>query len=318
MVQKILDFFMIKMPGKTYSGPLRPLTDEELIVRDRIQKDVEHLAAEIGERNIHQYANLCAAADFIQNAFEQAGYKPKKQDYDVSGKSCSNIEVEIPGTDKADEIVIIGAHYDTVFDSPGANDNGSGVAAVLALAKTFYGKNVSRTLRFVAFVNEEPPNFMSSKMGSLVYAKRCRAHREKIFAMFSLETIGYYSEEPGGQRYPFPVGFFYPSTGNFITFVSNLASRWLVETVIASFRRQVQFPSQGGAWPGIVPGIAWSDQWAFWKMGYPALMVTDTAPFRYPYYHTAQDTPDNIDYDKLSRVVVGLERVISDLVMGSK
>jgi Zn-dependent M28 family amino/carboxypeptidase len=309
---------MIKMPGKTYTGSLPLLTAEELGVRDQIRKDIEHLAGEIGERNIHRYANLCAAADFIEMSFQQAGYEIKRQSYDVSGKSCSNIEVEIPGNDKTDEIVVIGAHYDTVFGSPGANDNGSGVAAMLALTRIFFSKRISRTIKFVAFVNEEPPNFMSGTMGSLVYAKRCRKNREKIFAMFSLETIGYYSDEQGSQRYPFPVGIFYPATGNFITFVSNLSSRWLVETVIASFRRQVQFPSQGGAWPGIIPGIAWSDQWAFWRMGYPALMVTDTAPFRYPYYHTAQDTPDKIDYDKLSRVVVGLKRVISDLVGGSK
>lgn len=309
---------MIRMPGKTYTGPLPALTNEELNVRDQMRKDVEHLATEIGERNVHQYANLCAAADFIHNSFKQVGYEPKKQNYEVSGKTCSNIEVEITGNKKADEIIIIGAHYDTVFGSPGANDNGSGVAAIRALARALYGKKISRTIRFVAFVNEEPPNFMSGTMGSLVYAKRCCKNRENIYAMFSLETIGYFSEEPGSQRYPFPVGFFYPSTGNFITFVSNLSSRWLVETVIASFRRQVQFPSQGGAWPGIIPGIAWSDQWAFWKMGYPALMVTDTAPFRYPYYHTAQDTPDKIDDDKLSRVVVGLSRVISELVGASK
>jgi len=305
---------MIKMPGKTYTGPLPPLTDEEVSVRDAIRKDVEHLATDIGERNLHLYTNLCAAADYIQNSFEQVGYKAKRQDYDVSGKTCSNIEVEIAGKYKADEIVIIGAHYDTVYGSPGANDNGSGVAAMLALARDFHGKKISRTLRFVAFVNEEPPNFMSGTMGSLVYAKRCHKNREKIFTMFSLETIGYYSDQPGSQRYPFPVGFFYPSTGNFITFVSNLSSRWLVENVVESFRRQVHFPSQGGAWPGIVPGIAWSDQWAFWRMGYPALMVTDTAPFRYPYYHTSQDTPDKIDYDKLCRVVVGLQRVIFELV----
>ena len=306
---------MIKMPGKTYTGPLPPLTDEEIRFQDAIQEDVERLAGKIGERNVYQYANLCAAADFIRKSFEQAGFEPKQQSYEASGKTCVNIEVEIFGDEKADEIVIIGAHYDSVFGSPGANDNASGVAAVFALARAFNGKNIERTIRFVAFVNEEPPHFMSAKIGSLVYAKRSRERREKIFAMFSLETIGFYSEEPGSQRYPFPVGFFYPSTGNFIAFVSNLSSRWLVETVVKSFRRQVQFPAEGGAWPGIVPGIAWSDQWAFWRTGYPAIMVTDTAPFRYPYYHTAQDTADKIDYDKLSRVVVGLKRVISDLIM---
>lgn len=304
---------MIKMPNNTYTGSLPPLTDEELRFRDRIRQDVEWLAGEIGERNVQRYANLCAAADFIQLSFEQAGYEVKRQSYEVAGRTCYNIEVEISGDREANEIVIIGSHYDSVVGCPGANDNASGVAALLALARAFYGKDISRSLRLVAFVNEEPPYFRTAKMGSMVYAKRCRKRREEIFAMLSLETIGYYSEQPGSQHYPFPVGFFYPSTGNFVAFVSNLPSRWLVRKVVASFRRQVQFPSEGGAWPGIIPGIGWSDQWAFWRMGYPALMVTDTAPFRYPYYHTEQDTPDRIVYEHLSRVVVGLKLVVADL-----
>lgn len=304
---------MIKMPNNTYTGSLPPLTDEELRFRDRIRQDVEWLAGEIGERNVQRYANLCAAADFIQLSFEQAGYEVKRQSYEVAGRTCYNIEVEISGDREANEIVIIGSHYDSVVGCPGANDNASGVAALLALARAFYGKDISRSLRLVAFVNEEPPYFRTAKMGSMVYAKRCHKRREDIFAMLSLETIGYYSEQPGSQHYPFPVGFFYPSTGNFVAFVSNLPSRWLVRKVVASFRRQVQFPSEGGAWPGIIPGIGWSDQWAFWRMGYPALMVTDTAPFRYPYYHTEQDTPDRIVYEHLSRVVVGLKLVVADL-----
>ncbi len=304
---------MIKMPNNTYTGSLPPLTDEELRFRDTIRQDVEWLAGEIGERNVQRYANLCAAADFIQLSFEQAGYEVKRQSYEVAGRTCYNIEVEISGDREANEIVIIGSHYDSVVGCPGANDNASGVAALLALARAFYGKDISRSLRLVAFVNEEPPYFRTAKMGSMVYAKRCHKRREDIFAMLSLETIGYYSEQPGSQHYPFPVGFFYPSTGNFVAFVSNLPSRWLVRKVVASFRRQVQFPSEGGAWPGIIPGIGWSDQWAFWRMGYPALMVTDTAPFRYPYYHTEQDTPDRIVYEHLSRVVVGLKLVVADL-----
>lgn len=304
---------MIKMPNNTYTGSLPPLTDEELRFRDTIRQDLEWLAGEIGERNVQRYANLCAAADFIQLSFEQAGYEVKRQSYEVAGRTCYNIEVEISGDREANEIVIIGSHYDSVVGCPGANDNASGVAALLALARAFYGKDISRSLRLVAFVNEEPPYFRTAKMGSMVYAKRCHKRREDIFAMLSLETIGYYSEQPGSQHYPFPVGFFYPSTGNFVAFVSNLPSRWLVRKVVASFRRQVQFPSEGGAWPGIIPGIGWSDQWAFWRMGYPALMVTDTAPFRYPYYHTEQDTPDRIVYEHLSRVVVGLKLVVADL-----
>lgn len=305
---------MIRMPNKTYAGSLSPLTNEQWTIRDAIRYDLELLAGEIGERNIQQYTNLCAAADFIQLSFEQAGYEVKRQSYEVAGRTCYNIEVEISGNVKANEIVIVGAHYDTVFDCAGANDNASGVAALLALARAFSGKEISRSLRFIAFVNEEPPFFQSGMMGSMVYAKRCRERCEKIVAMLSLETIGYYSEQPNSQHYPFPVGFFYPSTGNFIAFVGNISSRGLVRKVVESFRHQVQFPSEGGAWPGIITGVGWSDHWSFWQVGYPAIMITDTALFRYPYYHSAQDTPDRIRYDHLTRVVDGLKLVLVDLI----
>jgi len=309
---------MIRMPYKTYSAPIPPLTNEQSKIRDAIRHDIERLAGEIGERNIEQYANLCAAADYIESSFEQAGYEVKRQSYEVAGRTCYNLEVEISGNKKANEIVIIGAHYDTVFGCPGANDNTSGVAALLALANAFSGNQTSCSLRIVAFVNEEPPYFQSGMMGSMVYARRCLEHGEKIVAMLSLETIGYYSEQPNSQHYPFPVGFFYPSTGNFIAFVGNISSRGFDRKVVASFRRQVQFPSEGGAWPGIIPGIGWSDHYSFWQMGYPAIMITDTALFRYPYYHSAQDTPDKICYDHLTRVVDGLKLVLVDLVGISK
>jgi Zn-dependent M28 family amino/carboxypeptidase len=123
--------------------------------------------------------------------------------------------------------------------------------------------------------------------------------------LFSLETIGYYSDRPRSQRYPFPLGFFYPSTGNFIAFVSNLSSRALLHEVLASFRRHAEFPSESVAAPAFIP-------WSFWKEGYPALMVTDTAPYRYPYYHTAQDTPDKVDYERAARVVTGLQRMLRE------
>jgi len=304
---------IIRMPGKSYVGPLPPLTEKEVAFRDGLRQDVEKLADEIGERNVVHYQNLSTAEDFIEKSFEEAGYEVRRHGYQVSGKTCYNIEVEISGTAKANEIIIIGGHYDSVIGCPGANDNATGVAAVLALGRAFAGKKISRTLRFVAFVNEEPLFFKTPQMGSFVYAKGCRERGEKIVAMVSLETIGYYSNEAGSQDYPFPIGLFYPSTGNFIAFVGNISSRGLVREVVASFRRQVKFPSEGGAFPSIIPGVGWSDHWAFWRMGYPAVMVTDTAPFRYPYYHTAQDTPDKIHYDYLTRVVDGLKLVVGEL-----
>jgi Zn-dependent M28 family amino/carboxypeptidase len=304
----------IRMPGKSYRGPMPPLTVQETDLRDALRRDVEKLAGEIGERNVPRYRALAAAADFLESSLRESSYNACRHGYGVAGMTCYNIEAEIRGSDRADEIVIIGAHYDSVQGSPGANDNATGAAAVLALAGLFDGKKPSRTLRFVEFVNEEPPYFKSPAMGSLVYANECKIRGEKIVAMLSLETIGYYTDERGSQHYPFPFSLFYPSIGNFIGFVGDTSSADLVRKVVASFRRHAKYPSEGGALPSAIPGISDSDQWSFWQRGYQAVMITDTAPFRYPYYHTRADTPDKVRYDQMARVVAGLGRVVADLV----
>ena len=302
------------MPGKSFSGRLKPLRAEETELRDQLRRHVEMLADDIGQRNVFQPQALAAAADYIESSFADAGLTPMRQSYQVAGETCSNIEVELPGRERPDEIIVIGAHYDSVFNCPGANDNASGVAALLALARAFADDRGARTLRFVAFVNEEPPYFWTDEMGSVVYAQRCRENNDNIVAMLALETIGYYSDEKGSQHYPFPLSLFYPSTGNFIAFVGNRSSGKLVREVVGSFRRHTQFPSRGGVLPNAIREAGWSDQWSFWQVGYRGLMVTDTAPFRYEHYHRSSDTPDKLDYDRMARVTAGLKRVIGDLV----
>ncbi|MGB5960071.1 MAG: M28 family peptidase [Coleofasciculaceae cyanobacterium] len=306
-------FTSIWMPGKSYKGLMPPLTKQEATLKIALQQDVEKLSSEIGEHNFYQYKKLVEAANFLEASLTASGYKVQRQTYQVTKQTFSNLEVEIKGTNRYNEIVVIGGHYDSVLGSPGGNDNSSGAAAVLELARIFAGKKTSRTLRFVEFVNEEPPFFQTNDMGSMVYAKRCRKRGENVVAMVSLETIGYYSNEPGSQKYTFPINLFYPSVGNFIGFIGNPVSGNLVRNAIASFRRHTQYPSEGVALPDKVPGVGWSDQWAFWQQGYPGVMVTDTAPFRYPYYHTLDDTPDKINYERMARVVAGLEKVIADL-----
>jgi hypothetical protein len=307
---------MVWMPGESYSGPLEALGERETALRDALHRDVERLAGEIGERNLTRYPKLVEAADHVDASFAAVGYKVRRQGFTVDGKACDNIEVEISGTVEPDEIVIVGGHYDSVIGSPGANDNATGTAAVLALARAFASERPERTVRFVAFVNEEPPYFQTSKMGSLVYARGCRERGENVVAMLSLETIGYYRDGAGTQKYPFPLSLVYPSTGNFLAFVGNFGSRSLVRRTIATFRAKARFPSEGGALPGDIEGVGWSDQWSFWQHGYPGVMLTDTAVFRYPHYHTQQDTPDKVDYDRLARVVVGVERIVRDLASG--
>jgi len=304
---------MIRMPGRSHQGPLPPLSPREAALREVLRRDVSTLAGEIGERNLPHHDALSAAAEFLEASLASAGYPVRRQEYQVAGRACRNLEGVLPGSDRAEEIVIIGGHYDSVDGSPGANDNATGAAAVLALARAFAGSRPSRTLRFVAFVNEEPPYFQTPAMGSAVYARRCRERRERIVAMLSLETIGYYTDAPGSQQYPFPFNLFYPSTGHFIGFVGNLASGRLVRDTIASFRRHASIPSEGIATFAGIPGVGWSDQWAFWQAGYPAVMVTDTALFRDTAYHTPLDTPERLDYDRLARVVAGLEQVVAEL-----
>lgn len=150
-------------------------------------------------------------------------------------------------------------------------------------------------------------------MGSYVYARRCRERSENVLAMLSLETMGYYSDEPGSQKYPPVFGALYPSEGNFIGVVGNVRSRQLVRQVVRIFRSHTDFPCEGAALPGSITGVGWSDHWSFWQERYPAVMITDTAPFRYPYYHHPQDTPDKVDFEKMARVVDGLEHVVERL-----
>lgn len=302
----------VRMPGRSFQGPLPALTPAEAALRDELGRDVRKLGGEIGERNLLEFAKLNQAAEFIEQSFAAAGLAPKRDTFDVSGRACHNIVAEILGL--SPDIVVVGGHYDSVPGAPGANDNGSGTAAVLALARRFAGKPSYRTLRFVAFTNEEPWHFQTETMGSLVYAKRCRAAGDRITAMLSLETIGYFSQEPDSQKYPLPIlGYLYPTRGNFIAFVGDSGSRRLVREMIGSFRRHAQFPSEGAALPASIPGIGWSDHWSFWQQGYLGVMITDTAPFRYPHYHRSTDTPEQLDYDSMARVVSALEHVIGDL-----
>ncbi len=304
---------MILMPGRSWRGPLPERTEAQGVLEYELKHDVTVLAEQIGERNVFRYAKLVATAQYLETQLAEAGYDVTRQPFEVMDRECVNLSVELAGTDRADEVIVIGGHYDSVPGCPAANDNGTGVAATLALARRMHGDKPARTIRFVLFVNEEPPWFRTADMGSVVYAKACRERGDNVVAMMSLETIGCYSDVKGSQKYPGPIALCYPAAGNFIAFVGNIRSRPLVRRVVRSFRRHAKFPSEGAALPASVPGVGWSDHWSFWKQGYRALMVTDTAPFRYTHYHRPTDTPDKIDFERTARVVEGIEAVVRDL-----
>jgi Zn-dependent M28 family amino/carboxypeptidase len=285
--------------------------DEALV--GRLRGHVQCLAADIGERHVYRPQALAAAASYIEDAWREQGYAVSRLAYEVSGTLCANLEVARNGGARAREILLLGAHYDSVIGSPGANDNASGVAALLEISRMFMAVEPAVTVRFVAFVNEEPPFFMTGQQGSAIYADAARRGGDDIRLMASLETIGCYSDEPGSQAYPPLFALFYPDRGNFIGMVSDFRSRAALQRLARAFRAHCDFPLETAATFRFVPGVAWSDHRSFWHQGYRALMITDTAFYRYRHYHAASDTPDKLAYSALARVTLGLFRAFAAL-----
>ena len=292
---------MTAMPGSSHTGPLPALTDEERALAERLRRHVFTLAK--GERN----TDLETPVRYIANALAAHGLASELQTFESGGREVSNVEVSPSGP----AAIVVGAHYDTVPGSPGADDNASGVAALIELAGILGKERLP--IRFVAFANEELPYHLGPEMGSWVSAQRSRAQAEPLRGMLSLEMLGCYRDEPGSQRYPPPLNLIYPNRGNFIAFVGDIGARSLVHAAIASFRRNARFPSEGVAAPASIPGIMRSDHASFRDQGFPALMVTDTAYNRNRHYHRASDTPDTLDYERMARVTLGLAAVLRDL-----
>lgn len=302
--------WMTAVPGQSWLEPLPPLTAEQTIIATNLEHNVRAVARE--PHNVQHPEALERSALHIENALTDMGYAVTRQPFQAAGQKVRNIETVIEAANRRPETLVIGAHYDSYSFAPGANDNGSGTAAVLELARLLrdlQNKSDIR-IRLVLFVNEEPPFFKRLGMGSMVYAKRLKASGEPLIGMISLETMGYYSDKADSQHYPTPLNLLYPSTGNFVAFVSTTSSRNFLRKTVGAFRSHARFPSVGGTAPAFITGIDWSDHWSFEQVGIPALMATDTAIFRYPHYHRRQDTPDKVDYQKMARVVSGLEQMI--------
>jgi len=299
-----------RMPGESWKGALPQLTADQTATAQLLKRHVHELSAVIGERHIGRYGALEATVAYIVADFEDAGYKPKKHGYQLMGKTLYNVEATLPGT--SGRVLVVGAHYDSIPGSAGADDNASGTASVLALARLLRNFAPKDTIRFVAFANEEHPCLPSETMGSYEYARICRANNDQV-RMMVLEMLGFFKHEEGTQHYPFPFNLVYPTQGNFLGFVGNWKSKALVHDCIGAFRKHAQFPSDGVAAPDRFRDIGRSDHWGFWQFGYPAIMITDTANFRNPHYHTELDTPDTLDYESMSRVVTGLASMVKEV-----
>jgi Peptidase family M28 len=306
--------FCIVFPRQPFAGPLPPLEGAHRTLALSLEAHVRAVASR--PHNLDHPVALEAAARHIEATLTGLGYTPFAQRFMVGRHEVRNIEIVIepaagavplPGT------LVVGAHYDSPDDSPGANDNGTGVAALLELAARLRDLLPVRRVRLVFFVNEEQPYGKTPDMGSYRHAQDMRTRGEPVMGMLALETLGHFPDRPGTQRFPFPFGLIYPDRGNFVAFVGMPCGRAFVHACVSSFRAVAPVPSIGGVAPGFIEGIDLSDHWAYDHFGYPACMVTDTAPFRNPFYHSPHDLPDTVDYAGLARVTVGLEAMIRRL-----
>lgn len=299
----------VRMPGQSFSGPLPELSRQESQIARDLERDVRFLAVGIGERNVAHIAALDAAADWIEGRLRQLDVPSTRQTYALGGELMHNIEAIFPGPTGTAPILVLGAHYDSARGTPGANDNATGVACLLELAKRLHRVRLAHELRLVWFTNEEPPYFQTKDMGSYRYAQHLDQQHRKVAAMLSLETLGYYSDLSGTQQYPGVVSVFFPSSGNFLGFVGNDESANYLRSSINVFRMHARLPSEGLVLSGDLQGVGWSDHWSFWQIGVPAIMLTDTAPFRYSHYHRPTDTPERLDYERLARAILGIEQI---------
>lgn len=286
-----------------------------LIITDNLKLHVYKLSHEIGKRDIVNYWNLEKAKIYICEQFESYGYKVRFEHYVVNGREISNIIAVKGGVKCPSEIVVLGAHYDS-YCGPGADDNASGVAGLLELARLFKDQATDRTIKFIAFDSEEKPHFGTESMGSRVYAKGAKESNKNITAVVIFDSIGYYSAEPRSQKYPPVLKHFYPHTGNFVKVVSDFNSYALAKEVIKHFKKHSDFPMRSVTGFRFIYGINLSDHGSFWKEGYKAIHVTDTAVFRNPTYHKEDDTWDTLDYGSMSEVVKGFYFVLMRLSGG--
>ncbi len=280
---------------------------------DYLRLVVIRLAGDIGSRTYLDLDRLASTSTYFSEQLASFGYRVTRQPFVFGGNTYHNIIAELTGASSPETLLIVGAHYDSVSTTPGADDNASGVAGLLGLARALAGARMERTVRFVAFALEEWPVYRSRNMASYHYALSLKERNERVEGMICLEMIGYFCDREGCQHYPFPLmNRVFPKTGNFISMVGNMRSKSFTERIAKYFRQGTDLPVVTLNAPAIVIGIDFSDHWSFGKFGYEAFMVTDTAFYRNPHYHGPTDLPDTLDYTRMSKVVEGLTTAIRE------
>lgn len=288
-----------------------PSWDKETL---NLYNHVYYLSQIIGSRSFSEPSKIMAAHNYIFNILEEYGFSPELQDFTVKNNTFSNIILTLEGKSHPEEIIVIGAHYDTASGTPGADDNASAVAMLLEMARILADSTHRRTLKLVFFVLEEPPIFGTNKMGSRIFARQARENDMDIRGMISLEMVGYFSNRKGKQAFPLPLmSLFYSSTPDFIAVVGNLKSKSLVTQARNALEKGCTVPVETLSSPSIVPGVGLSDHASFWKEGYPAIMITDTAFYRNPNYHQSTDTFDTLNYETMAELLKGLIHMAENL-----
>lgn len=276
-----------------------------------LRRHVEALSVDIGERHMWREGSLDQAAEYIESRFAAMGYQPVRQTYSAYKKPVSNIIAQKDGP--PGPMLVVGAHYDTVPGSPGADDNTSAVAGLLELARLFHATRLIRPITFVAFVNEESPCYGSAKMGSMNHASQLKEQGTEVELMVCLEMIGYYNKDQI-QEYPIPgMGLFYPRYADFIAVAANPASARHGVRLARGIRKGSAMNARLLVAPEQIGGINRSDNFAYWKHGFRAVMVTDTANFRNRNYHQETDTIDTLDFESMAEVVKGLHAALRRL-----
>lgn len=279
---------------------------------NNLKQHVINLTDKIGERHIRKQQALHKAADYISQQWTMMGYEVERQPFTAKGVKCENLEVTKTGKDNPDEIILICAHYDTAKDCPGANDNASGIAAMLEIARHFSHTNPGCSLRFVALANEKPPFYGTEKSGSWVYAHRASNNGDEIRVAIILESLGYYSNSNQSQLYPPLMSMFHPAQGNFLAMASNLGSMAAMRRFAKCFKKHSRFRFETMVMQNLLPWVKWSDSSPFWLNSYHAFMISDTAPYRYPFYNSSRDTAEKLDYQCLTFVTDGLKRAVEE------
>jgi Zn-dependent M28 family amino/carboxypeptidase len=282
--------------------------------QQRLRDHLRALTVTIGERSVSRPENLKKTAAYITSFYQCIGLKADRQAYSYVQLPVDNVIAEISFRENSQQRFLLGAHYDSVSGTVGADDNASAVAVQLEVARLLSQQpnkeDLDLEVKFVSFALEEPPVYGTRYMGSRVYARMARSQRERIDGMICLEMVGYACHELGCQSYPFPLMFMdYPKTGNFIGIVSNFKSRGFAKDLVAQFQKNEDLPVVKLTVPFngyIMPAVRLSDHASFWDKGYKAVMVTDSAFFRNPYYHTAGDTMDKLDFKFMAEVVESL------------